>query len=169
MKRVITCVKNAILNHKNNTFRRQSVENVVEKLQMAVGATAETLDKSVDESPKRVTIVCKQHFSDQKVQSEGAGESRDGAQMKMSEVKLYGLTKSCDKVSHAFQSCALCSRQAVGSGGSVLGLKSIKVLRQMMDGAAGVPSSARCVDILSDATSSQKTPLRFPSILSKFK
>ena len=57
----------------------------------------------------------------------------------------------------------------MGLGGSVLGRKSIKVIREMMDYAAGLPSTSRCVDILSDATSSQKTPLRFPSILSKFK
>ncbi len=59
--------------------------------------------------------------------------------------------------------------QGPGEGGSMLGRQTVKVIRQILDRAAGVATSTRSVDVLSDAVSSQKTPLRFPSIISKFR
>ena len=51
----------------------------------------------------------------------------------------------------------------------MLGRQTVKVIRQLLDRAAGVATTTRSVDVLSDAVSSQKTPLRFPSIISKFR
>ena len=58
--------------------------------------------------------------------------------------------------------------QPAGLGGSALGRKTTKVLRSLIDHYSGMPMDVRSVDVLSDAVSSQRTPLRFPSVLSKF-
>ncbi len=54
VKRVINCVKNTIMKHRDNVMRKQSIEKVAEKLQTAAAATIDVMEKSVEESPKRV-------------------------------------------------------------------------------------------------------------------
>ena len=149
IKRVITCIKNSILKHRNNVLRRQSVEVVAEKMLDVAASTIDSIENSIENSPSRVRC------------------SHSPNLIVCIVVKAVSFSKSCSLQcpEHLGYVCF----QPVGSGGSVLGRKSVKAIRDMMDYNAGLLSCSRCVDILSDATSSQKTPLRFPSILSKFK
>ena len=54
-------------------------------------------------------------------------------------------------------------------GGSTCGRANLKLIRTLLDQTAGQTFVGRTVDVLSDTVSSQKTPVRFPSLLSKFR
>jgi hypothetical protein len=54
-------------------------------------------------------------------------------------------------------------------GGSMLGRKTLKIVRQILDSKAGQPMESKCVEILTDGVSSQKTPIRFPCLMSQFR
>lgn len=62
-----------------------------------------------------------------------------------------------------------CFTQDVSVGGSTCGRANMKLIRTLLDQMAGQPFVGRTVDVLSDTVSSQKTPVRFPSLLSKFR
>ena len=59
--------------------------------------------------------------------------------------------------------------QDVSVGGSTCGRANMKLIRTLLDELAGEPFVGRTVDVLGDTVSSQKTPVRFPSLLSKFR
>ena len=59
--------------------------------------------------------------------------------------------------------------QKSSDGGSVRGRQTLRVLRHVLDQTAARPSRNRHVNILGDAISTQRTPIRFPSIMSKFR
>ena len=59
--------------------------------------------------------------------------------------------------------------QDVSVGGSTCGRANMKLIRTLLDELAGEPFVGRTVDVLGDMMSSQKTPVRFPSLLSKFR
>lgn len=54
MKRVVNCIRNSILKHRDNVLRRQSVEAVAEKMHSIAASTIDAIEKSVDSSPMRV-------------------------------------------------------------------------------------------------------------------
>ncbi|XP_070556871.1 PCNA-interacting partner-like isoform X2 [Ptychodera flava] len=58
---------------------------------------------------------------------------------------------------------------SVANGGSIAGRVTVKTLRSLLDRESCQRISCSSVDILTDSYSSQKTPLKFPSLLSQFR
>nr|XP_002730359.2 PREDICTED: PCNA-interacting partner-like [Saccoglossus kowalevskii] len=58
---------------------------------------------------------------------------------------------------------------SVSNGGSIAGRQSIKLLRLLLDHECCQDIGNNSVSVLSDCYSSQKTPIRFPSLLSQFR
>ena len=59
--------------------------------------------------------------------------------------------------------------QTAANGGSLTSRRARKALRQLLDKLATVDDDMSSLDHLTDIYSSQRTPLRFPSIISQFR
>ena len=59
--------------------------------------------------------------------------------------------------------------QSVSNGGSLTSRRARKVLRHLLDKLATVDDELSTLDHLTDIYSSQRTPIRFPSVLSQFR
>ncbi|CAH1774011.1 unnamed protein product [Owenia fusiformis] len=59
--------------------------------------------------------------------------------------------------------------RAVSEGGSTVGRKTLNILRFIINQASSQPDTSNHVSLLTDHFSSQKTPVRFPSLMSKFR
>ncbi|XP_038057586.1 PCNA-interacting partner-like isoform X2 [Patiria miniata] len=59
--------------------------------------------------------------------------------------------------------------KAVNQGGSVLGRRTLKVILAFLDREATIPAHHHAVNLLSDCTLTQTTPVRMPSLLAQFR
>ena len=77
--------------------------------------------------------------------------------------KLFNLYFLCCTNGNIFE-------QDSHNGGSLVGRKTLRAIRLVLDKyASRVTSDTACSHLLADGYSSQVTPLRFPSMLSKFR
>ncbi|XP_064625995.1 PCNA-interacting partner-like [Lineus longissimus] len=80
------------------------------------------------------------------------------------------ITKDALTLSENVEELYGCSPERKASeGGSALGRKTLKVFRALTDEESTLPFTSKAAYILSDIMSSQKTPIRFPCLLSKFR
>lgn len=60
--------------------------------------------------------------------------------------------------------------QNASDGGALVGRRTLRIIRTLLDHFASLPSALQSIDVLTDAfAASQKTPVRFPSLMSKFR
>ena len=59
--------------------------------------------------------------------------------------------------------------QPVSAGGSNAGRHAVRILRSLLDHHAAMPLPVDSSDMLHDSMSSQRTPIRFASLLSVFR
>jgi len=62
-----------------------------------------------------------------------------------------------------------CNVQPISSGGSSAGRQTVRVLQSLLDHYAMIPQPMDSAGMLADTVTSQRTPIRFASLLTIFR
>ena len=151
---MLNVIKNTILKNRDDRLRKASVEAVTAKLQRLAEHTLALQLADTMTSPGRV---------------------RDNRAMFIHSMMLQcTLTYTCTPRTGVVALRAIIRFYAIAwqdshNGGSLVGRHTLRAIRAIVDKHASQMTSHTGVQVLNDVTSSQVTPLHFPSLINKFR